>query len=137
MQEYKANEKSGTDLSGKPFSSVELDDDEAATELFEFMAENTIVEFSHVKFDENGNAISTSHKPDKEGGGIKIAYDKVVEGSQIREKIHSHPTDGEPSPADKSDAAYWKGLPGQNITLKIYRVMSKQYVEYDQNGEKK
>jgi len=134
LQKYKANEKSGADLGGDPFSSVELTNNKAATEIFEFLAENTIVEFSHVKFDKNGNAISTSHKSGSEGGGNKIAYDKIVKGSKVREKIHSHPTDGKPSPADKSDAAYWTA---QNVTLKIYKVISKQYVEYDQNGEKK
>lgn len=137
LQTYAENEKTGTGPEGSKFSSVEINDNETATKVFEFMAENTIVEFSHVKFDDKGNAISTSHMSGSEGGGGQIAYDKAVSGSQVKEKIHSHPTDGEPSPADKSNAGYWKSFPGQNVTLKIYKVMTKQYVEYDQNGEKK
>ncbi len=134
---YQQNEKSETSLTGDPFSSVSIKGDEAATELFEFFAENTIVEFSQTKFNEDDNIISTSHKSGGEGGSVKIGYDLVVKGDKVRESIHSHPTDGAPSPADKSNATYWKGLPNQNITLKIYKTIAKEYVEYDGNGIKK
>lgn len=134
LQEYDNNEKSGTDLAGNRFSSLGIANDETAQELFEFMAENTIVEFSHIKYGDNENIIATTHKSGSEGGGNKLAYDKIVGGEGIREMIHSHPTDGAPSPKDKSNAGYWQGLPGQEIKMTIYLVISRAYREYNKDG---
>lgn len=131
LQTYKKNEKQFTASNGLKFSRVDINNNQLAINLFEFFAENTIVEFSHVKFDKTGNVITTTHGPLSESGGNTVAYDLITKhNAQIREMIHSHPTDGNPSPADTKGAAYWKNFPGQNIILKIYRTISKQYTPY-------
>ena len=107
-----------------------VNDDVKATDLFEFLANNTNVEWSQTlvgSTDSNNNYISTSHHEKKE----LYQYFLFVNGWTIRGHNHNHPMNAYPSNNDKKWA--------QNVTskfptatLKIY--LNGIYYEYDKFG---
>ena len=127
--------------------------DSQSQKLFEFLSENTSVEWA--KVDENKNSwIVTSHSKDKEWGASDLLYNFLSQGAGNRnnyEHTHSHPTDGGltgysgPSGFDKRDKNYGRGdklfskgvnesYPKEYIKFRVYDVQSKQYILYDEKG---
>jgi len=75
-----------------PFQYFEMNE-KGATNMFEFMANNTDVEVGITKLDNGKSFITTSHDEGREAGSAGIAQNKalgVVPG-KIREMSHSHP----------------------------------------------
>ena len=76
------------------YNYLDIDNDELADCFFEFVAENTDVEWSHTKYSENGNRIATTTNMPYELAdptGMKITYDFIKDGIKVRESNHSHP----------------------------------------------
>ena len=69
--------------------------DENGTNMFEFMASNTEVEWSQAKTGIEGNKglnfITTSHKVDRENGMNNLYSGQLYSGYTVRELNHSHP----------------------------------------------
>ena len=123
---------------------------EKATKLFEFLAENTDVEWSKVDENKTNTWIATSHDKKEEYGGPDILYG-MLDGESGQgnsyELSHSHPTDGGipgyygPSGFDTRDIHYGGGdkafvttlknkYPRENISTNVYSVPIKSYVSY-------
>ena len=122
--------------------------DDNGKKLFEFFANNTKVEFSHlmlgVKGDEGLNIISTSHETSKEHSVNFLLDNKYQYGYTIRGHNHSHPNNTQyPSGLENrdKDIAFAKKL--TNISLKngssiptfqIYIPKTGKYIKYNKNS---
>ncbi len=106
--------------------------DDKAKGLFEFVADNTEIEWSltgiGAKSGTDGqNILTTSHiKAQEVGGGYLMAY-----GYTIRKHSHSHPYNEFTSTADKKFAESLN-LKFPKATLDIYH--KGEYFQYDKNG---
>ncbi len=108
--------------------------DDNSTYIFEFLAKNTDVEYSHVQTGEEGdnavNYISTSHLAlkDYSGGNIMEATLKkdidfgngivIKKTGNVRSHIHNHPTIPYPSPADHKMTKRYQEYP--NIKYSVF-----------------
>ena len=123
-----------TASNGKDYTFYQYDvtGDGSAKALFEFVADNTEVEWSltgiGAKSGDKGKSIlTTSHIKDTEiGGGYLKAY-----GYTIRKHSHSHPYNIFPSTADKNFAKSLN-LKFPKATLDIYH--KGEYFQYDKSG---
>jgi len=82
----------GKTSNGTDFSYIKMNNDVKATEIFEFVAKNSEIEWSQTKYGSKSDYLSTSFKKHSEPGGIKLMYDLTVGKYTVREHIHSHPT---------------------------------------------
>ena len=93
-------------LDGGTYDMYQIKGDENGKQLFEFLADNSRVEYSHAKTGIAGkdaqNFITTSHTVDREKGMSHLWRNRLGYGYTVREINHSHP-DGFPLPS---------GLPG-------------------------
>jgi hypothetical protein len=123
------NASNGNDYT---FDQYKIKRDDKAKGLFEFVADNTEVEWSltgvGAKSGTDGqNILTTSHIKDAEiGGGYLKAY-----GYTIRKHSHSHPYNKFPSAADKKFAESLN-LKFPKATLDIYH--KGEYFQYAKNG---
>jgi len=127
------------DQNGRPFEYMEVSDNNEAKNLFEFCAENSKVEWSHVKYD-NSNYIATSKIADKNYSGIALAWNLMKEGIVVSELIHSHPYsltrgDNGPSKGDVEGAKAWKENAKifsniKNMKLSVYNTTTMTYIPY-------
>jgi len=144
--------KSNTDQNGNEYNYFELEGDKKSTEVFEFLANNSSVEWGQIKFDNNRNYLSTSNNPEKEFGSADL-FDKLLsKGNDVREFIHSHPREKFnynnfywPSgyhPLDKNsgdkDLLKWqqKWYPNSKVIYKLYDATLKKYIGYNEIGIK-
>ena len=98
------NIQSGTASNGKDYNWVPIMGTQAGQQLFEFVANNTNVEWSLIKFGEGGmrsNILSTSHDEKAEYGGSDLLNnDPFIKISDFRGFDHNHPNgDWHPSSA--------------------------------------
>ena len=78
------------------YNYIDINNDELGECFFEFAAANSNVEWSHTKYSENGNRIATTTKMSYDPNvtnptGMKITYDFIKNGINVRESNHSHP----------------------------------------------
>ncbi len=133
------NIKSDNDSENNTYNYMTIVNDDEASNLFEFVSQNTNVEWSQVKFRNMFNYISTSHQPHSDGSGAHLAYKLIVQGSNLREHIHSHPTSTEgPSgfkPSEKIEGdrkfAEWMHKYRPEVSLKVFERKTKKYIEYN------
>lgn len=132
---------------GTMFNYLKISNNDKANELFEFLSENTGVEWSQVKYGTTSNYISTGHDPQEEAGGTTLMYDLITNNYTVREHTHSHParqTDyygpsgfiSRDSKSGDRDFANWLNnyYPEKNIILKVYEVPLKKYIRYNHKG---
>ncbi len=135
------------DSKGISYDYMKVNNNETATKLFEFVAENSQVEWSQVKYGTKSNFISTSHDPIIEFGGVDLMYGLLTKGYTVREHIHSHPnrelnyygpSGFHPRDKNKGDRSLgeWinKYYPSKGIKLKVYEVPLKKYIKYNHKG---
>ena len=117
------------------YNYMEITGDSKATQLFEFLAQNTIAEWGHTKVGTETNYISTSNNTIKEAGGVDLMYKSALSGINVREKTHSHPysKNFEPSEPDKKVAA-WVETYFPKADVRIYDGKRKSYINYNKNG---
>jgi hypothetical protein len=141
------NVKTDKDSRGTSYDYMKVGNNETATKLFEFVAENSQVEWSQVKYGSKSNYVSSSHNPTSESGGVDLMYNLLTTGYTVREHIHSHPNRKSsyhgPSgfhPRDKNsgdrELGEWinKYYPSKGIKLKVYEVPLKKYIQYNHKG---
>ena len=126
----------------KPYEEFVIVDDEKGTEVFEFLAENTVVEWSQFKTDgKDGpdNYVSTSYCVDTDFSGNEVFLAHFREFS-IREAIHNHPSNtAKPSGIDfdpdrPGDVQFAAWIDKYNIGQAIYKIYlpgQRRYIEYD------
>ena len=120
----------GSDNEPHSFDSYEVTGDDKAKEIFEFMADNTDVEWSQTKVGTNKsqkNFITTSHEKTKEVGGGWL----LNQGYTIRGHNHSHPNNYSTSDSDKD----WAKLVHNKFPkAELYILHKGVYYGYDQHG---
>lgn len=149
--EYGTIEKYQSQYSNKAkttFDWYNVRGDENGTRLFEFFANNTIVEFSQLLLGQNGdkglNIISTSHEQSTERSINFLLDSQYKNGYTIRGHNHNHP-ENTPYPSGlytgKSDIGFSNNLTkisqenGSGIpTFKIYLPATGNYIEYSGNS---
>lgn len=140
------NVQAGKTSNGTQFDYMKINNDEVATNLFEFVAENSKVEWSQIKFGSQSSYLSTSHEKHSEAGGGSLMYDLTIGKYSVREHIHSHPTSTtgpsgfHPSHKGKGgdrDYANWIDKYNPLVKLKVYEVKTKKYIEFNKQGVKK
>ena len=122
--------------------------DDNGTQLFEFFAKNTTVEYGQLMLGEKGdnglNIVSTSHESRKERSCIFLISKKYQYGYTIREHRHSHPGNT-PYPSGLYDRTKDIGFAnfltdishknGSGVPIfKIYLPSSGRYVNYNKNS---
>ena len=113
------------------YDMYQIKGDANGEKLFEFLADNTMVEWSHTKTGKNGdkapNFITTSHSDRDEKGGSHLWGHRLKYGYAVREMNHSHPN-GIPIPS---------GMPGTSQSGKgdiaFATTISKHYGEKGAN----
>ena len=102
--------------------------DNKAQELFEFFANNTLVEWTHAKIgseDSEKNIVGTIHQTSKTNIGGYLRETNYT----LREVNHNHPLENPPSKTDMKNAKdYIEKFP--NIRLNVYTRKDK-YIPYD------
>ena len=157
-----ADMQSGT-YKGGAYDFLTFKNDFIATEAFEFFANNSSVEFSHVISDTK-SFVSTSQKPSVEYGGPGIVNDLLYKGKNVLEFNHSHPYKRErlmrllltemrvegvkkftpgPSGFDPNSEQFGKGdalsaksvlKASPNTKLHVYDATVQEYIQYNQHG---
>ena len=139
--------KTGVDTKGTSYDYLKVNNDGTATNLFQFLAANSKVEWSQLKFGSKSNYISTSHNAKSEASGVDLLYKLITSGYSIREQIHSHPKSDKihfgPSgfhPLDNNSGDRKLGewineyYPDRKIKLKVYEASLGKYFEYNNKG---
>jgi RHS repeat-associated protein len=125
--------------------------DENSTKLFEFMANNTGVEWSQFmtgKAGDNGlNFLTTTGLKAKEAGAVDLYAGQLYAGYSVRAHIHSHPYNPFPSGLDEGDKdiGFAKWLEDDYMSrytgrakpvFKIFFVPSGEYVPYSKDSKR-
>lgn len=78
------------------FDYLQVRGDENGTEVFEFLADNTDVEYTQIQCGEDGveglNFISTAHTKSKDASGAHLSSGQLIYDYVIRNHIHNHPS---------------------------------------------
>ncbi len=118
--------------------------DQNGTDIFEFFADNTSVEFTQIKCGEEGakglNFVVSGHDPEREPGQAYLVRDQLQFGYHVREHIHNHPS--ERLNASIEDITAAKGitalLNNYSISFKVYTRKERKgygkYYNYNQNS---
>ena len=130
----------GKTSDGTQFNYIKMNNDDKATKLYEFVAKNSKIEWSQIKYESKSNYLSTSYMKHSESGGVKLMYDLTVGKYTVREHIHSHPTSTtgpsgyHPSHKKGQDAdkryAEWIKTYNPSVKLKVYEVKTNKYIEF-------
>lgn len=133
---------------------MKVNNDETAVRLFEFVAENSKVEWGHLKFGTRSNYISTSHKTSSEPGIGNLMGKLLKQNYTVREHIHSHPYKDKSSPTygihgpsgfgiggdtstqgDKALADWLRmHYPNRNVKTSVYDATLRKYIPYNSSG---
>jgi len=116
--------------------------------LFQFLGENTNVEWGRISYGKNSNYITTNNNP-YDNGLETIAYEKLFKNRKeglIKLIDHSHPDGSKPSgfaqsggilPPGQGDKAFavwlYKNYPSnaKNILLRVYNPVDKKYIKFN------
>ena len=138
-------------LNGGSYDMYQIKGDDNGTSLFEFLADNSEVEWSHIKTGKEGgnaqNFITTSHSETSEKGGYHLWENRLKYGYTVREMDHSHPS-GIPIPSGmpgtsqfgKGDISFATTISrhynGEGKNLPIFNVYNCNggYVQYSQSS---
>ncbi|WP_372472558.1 RHS repeat-associated core domain-containing protein [Capnocytophaga sp. ARDL2] len=78
----------------KKYSYFKVNNNKDAKDIFEFLSENTKVEWGHISFGKTSNYIATSNHETQENGGIHLIKNLIEKKYSVNFYIHSHPDDG-------------------------------------------
>ena len=135
------NQSSRKDKDGNDYAFFETKNDEIGSSVFEFLAQNTSVEWSQFKTgtDElSTNYLSSSHEIDCDGGAASLINGRLST-LPIREWTHSHPLNTEyPSGLDPSnisgDIPFTKIIERVNSIQAVYKIYlpgRRKYIDYN------
>jgi len=146
------NVKKEQNQQGQKYSYMQVNNDKAGTQLFEFVANNTQVEWSQIKFGTTSNFISTGQLTGSEPGVADLVNNLLYSKSNVREQIHSHPyrdpaiyKEHGPScftereikngTGDRANYLWMKTYyPKSQTVFKVYDATTKDYYKYDDKG---
>ena len=123
------------------FDVYELTRDKNGTKLFEFLSDNTSVEWCQIKAtdkaNKNVNFLTTTHLGNAEYGQAALLNGKLNSGYQVREINHNHPNgtnypsglDGEAN-TDISSSKNVVVHYGDKVGFNIYLSDRKEYIQY-------
>ncbi|MCL2311078.1 MAG: hypothetical protein FWC41_01125 [Firmicutes bacterium] len=123
------------------YDYMDIKDDAAASQFFEFVADHTNIEWAHVKTGTNDNRIGTSYKKDRDSAGSLIVVGFAKKGIKIREDTHSHPNIEYLNPYPSKLDFYWakfsdeKFLNKAPAVYKVYSAKNKEYYQYFKNNQ--
>ena len=130
----------------KDYDSMTMEGNEGATKLFEFVAQNSNVEWSQTQVGEKTNIITTGHESFAEPGGSAILMKGVEDGTfkSIVQQTHSHPdfpiTGVGSSPPDRDSAKaveYYDKKYNTQVKQRVYDAKRKEYTTYNSQGNVK
>ena len=133
------------DEDGDKYDVYTIRGDANATNLFEFMAENTSVEWGHMKLgiegDKGYNVLTTSHEETAEYGAVDMFNKQYRFSYNMREHTHSHPHNT-PRPSGITDDSTGEDMKFARqlqtfipqVKLKIYIPKTKKYINYNKNS---
>ena len=128
------------------YDAFQVRGDDNGKQLFEFLADNTSVEWGHFQIGKEGddglNSVSTSHQEGAEQSSIVLFNNKFRYGYYIRNHSHNHPNNTDwPSgvkKGDKGDVGFGRGLTQNAVrqrykapSLYIYLPATKEYIKYN------
>ncbi|MEM6816820.1 MAG: JAB-like toxin 1 domain-containing protein, partial [Bacteroidota bacterium] len=141
---------SATDSDGNNYDSFKLSDTSQAISVFEFLADNSNVEWGRVDQQNGNSTITTGHDKGSEPGGVDVMYNLLLKGEKNLVHTHSHPKSSArimgysgPSgfhPKDRNtgdkDLAVWvnKYYENRNLKLRVYDANNGRTVTYDKTG---
>jgi RHS repeat-associated protein len=128
-----------------------INDNKTAIKLFEFLEDNTNVEWSLFKFGaggNNSNIITTSHDYGAELAGSALVQNPLFFATDFSEHFHGHPGNnwfpsgstwpvGDPNRGggDIDFATYLENkFSGKNLIFKIYNIADKKYTPYNSSS---
>ncbi len=129
LDNVKRNQMSETKVN---YSYFRVNNNEKAKSIFEFLSDNTNVEWGHVSFGSKSNYISTNNNEISESGGAHLISKLMKEKFTVNFYNHSHPNDGKeynyygPSGGYSSFDKLGKGQ-GDNALAKYIDSMNKYY----------
>lgn len=136
---YGTVKESKSDLGESPnnYDMYEVAENDNGTQLFEFLAGHTNVEWNQIKTGENVSFLTTAHLPNKEYGQSDLLNGKLKIGYKILELNHSHPI-GTSYPSglieepntDISSAKAVHAIFGNSVKFNIYIPSLKEYINY-------
>lgn len=133
-----------TDGIGGEYDYLQVRGDENGAEVFEFLSNNTDVEYAQLKCGEEGekglNIIGTSHSTDDELSAVLIIDGQLKYGYNLREYIHNHPSGYLwPSEKDIHVTNNVSNLFNRKPTYKVYTKYAYEglgnYKSFDNNTE--
>ena len=120
VEDYFKNTASG----GTPYDCFKIRGDEDSTQLFEFLAANTDVEWSQAATGNEGigaSFITTSHQHSREEGMTHVIDNMLSYGYSVREFKHSHPENGMPSGSDHAFAKKYDPIFDSIPKFRVYQ----------------
>ena len=145
------NQSSRKGVNGSEYAFFEAKDDKIGTSIFEFLADNTTVEWQQLKtgdgVENSINYVTSSHKKGEDGSAFNLITSRLcVEGTlvtKIREANHSHPRNTMlPSGIKSNDkdgdiffARWLDCLAGYNVIYNIYTPGNRKYTNYNANSK--
>ena len=139
-------EQATNSYSKTDYESMTMEGNEGATKLFEFVAQNSNVEWSQTQIGENTNVLTTSHSPFSEAGGSGLLMKGVENGTfkSIVQSTHSHPdfpiTGIGSSPPDRESAEaveYYEKKYDTQVKQRVYDAKRKTYTTFNSQGDVK
>lgn len=131
---------------GVNYDTYKTRGDENSTKLFEFLAQNTSVEWSHAKTGLEGeqglNFITSSHKHAEESGISDLIKNQLSGGYTVRTLNHSHP-ENTPYPSglewdstsgDVPFSGWAESILQQKPTFNIFLPKNGKYVPFSPNS---
>jgi len=103
----------------------EIKTDNEATKLFEFLANNTKVEWSNTHFidpktKKTINVLNTSHQEETISGGTAVVFKYTDKGYLVKRADHNHPNgSSQPSKGDRDSAALKKSTPDAKYRIYV------------------
>ena len=96
IKEIKTGSGTVKDYNTQKSKSVEykyfdVNNDDVASEIFEFAAQNSESEWAHIQFGKKGNRIGTAGEMTQDPAGSLIVKNFIDNGINVRKDIHSHP----------------------------------------------
>ncbi len=111
-------------------SVLSVKGDAIGTEIFEFLSDNTVVEFGQIKTGEESTGMNyvsslgekSLDTPDghKIGPNRSVIESGIIDPPNVREVNHSHPSGSNPSKADIKFASWCDAIVGKELVYNIY-----------------
>ena len=130
---------------GDKYDVYQMRGDANGEKLYNFLADNTSVEWSHAQFGIKGNKglnfIITSHKISEEGGLSNLISKQLMYGYFLRNTSHSHPgktrfpSGLEDRNADIGFARDVQDIFGNNVNFSIYIPNENEYIPYNSDSK--